>query len=311
MHSAYFLSNNINADTAAESRNLMKSTTLDNIEYLLKKDRRTWYWLSKETGIPDSSLRYYRAQRKKDITLETAVKIANALGVSLNDLVDIPKERLFTSNTVYNIKYLLQAHNKTWHELSENTDISESIFQEWRKYGITNIPIEMAVKIAEAFQVTLYELIHTNMWSKAANQEHKHMNISESNDWTHHLDDNLCNHIRCMTTYIDECLMNFRTINRKQCMMKLLLMFETLPKPSDNLTQKIDYQTLLFEAAKLEETAKYDGFIPFLIQLRDFTLKESELSLLSYGVIYYNILRILRQIPEDIPDDNRYIIRKV
>lgn len=62
--------------------------TVSNIEYLLKTKKMSWYRLSKLTGIHESSLHDFRYQRKQDITLETAVKIAKVLEVSLDALTD-------------------------------------------------------------------------------------------------------------------------------------------------------------------------------------------------------------------------------
>lgn len=58
-----------------------------NIEKILIKKNMSWYQLSKQTGIPESSLADYRHRRKKDITLNAAILIANALETDLNTLV--------------------------------------------------------------------------------------------------------------------------------------------------------------------------------------------------------------------------------
>lgn len=61
---------------------------LKNVTYLLHDQNKSWYQLSKETGIPESSLADYRNQRKKDIKLEDAIKIANSLNRTIDDLVN-------------------------------------------------------------------------------------------------------------------------------------------------------------------------------------------------------------------------------
>lgn len=59
---------------------------LENINILLNMKQMSWYELSKLTGIPESSLWDYRHHRKKDITFSAAIKIAEALEISLDDL---------------------------------------------------------------------------------------------------------------------------------------------------------------------------------------------------------------------------------
>lgn len=213
------------------------------------------------------------------------------------------------SDTLYNMKHLLRINRITWHDLSDVTGIPECVFQNCEHYFITDVPIEIAAMVADAFHVSLYELIHTNMW--CTDQENNHLCIANSDDWTKQMDDELKYYIRCICAYIDECLLNIKTISRRQCAQKLYLMFSSLPSPSQKQSQKIDYQTLLFYAAKLDESAKHDGFMPFLCDLKEYVEEKSNLALLSYSMIYYNILRILKQIPEDIADDNRYLIQRI
>lgn len=60
---------------------------LSNVTYLLGVKKHSWYWLSKQTGIPQSTLSYFRSKCAKDITLSSAIKIAEVLNVSLDVLV--------------------------------------------------------------------------------------------------------------------------------------------------------------------------------------------------------------------------------
>lgn len=71
---------------------------LKNVTYLLHYKNTSWYQLSKETGIPESSLADYRKKRKRDIKLEDAIKIANSLEHSIDDLVNTDLEKLQEKN---------------------------------------------------------------------------------------------------------------------------------------------------------------------------------------------------------------------
>lgn len=71
---------------------------LKNVMYLLHYKNMSWYQLSKETGIPESSLADYRKYRKKDIKLEDANKIAKVLKKQIDDLVNTDLEKLQEKN---------------------------------------------------------------------------------------------------------------------------------------------------------------------------------------------------------------------
>ena len=60
---------------------------MNNITQLLTEKKLSWYWLSQVTGIPEGSLWDLRHKRKRDITLSAATKIAEALEVTLDDLI--------------------------------------------------------------------------------------------------------------------------------------------------------------------------------------------------------------------------------
>lgn len=55
------------------------------VEKLLKEQQLSVYQLSKLTQIPDSTLRNYK-YKHSEISFKNACKIADALGVSLNEL---------------------------------------------------------------------------------------------------------------------------------------------------------------------------------------------------------------------------------
>ncbi|NRN88405.1 helix-turn-helix domain-containing protein [Lactobacillus helveticus] len=57
----------------------------NKVEKILKERSLTIYKLSKMTGIPDNTLRNYRS-KKSDPSFTNACKIADALGVSLDNL---------------------------------------------------------------------------------------------------------------------------------------------------------------------------------------------------------------------------------
>lgn len=57
----------------------------NNVEKILKEKYITIYKLSKLTGISDNTLRNYRSKHS-DPSFTNACKIADALGVSLDDL---------------------------------------------------------------------------------------------------------------------------------------------------------------------------------------------------------------------------------
>lgn len=63
-----------------------------NVTYLLHYKNMSWYQLSKETGIPESSLADYCKKRKRDIKLEDANRIAKALKKQIDDLINIDLE---------------------------------------------------------------------------------------------------------------------------------------------------------------------------------------------------------------------------
>lgn len=54
------------------------------VEEELRKQNKTIYWLSKNTGISVSSLYYFRDGKLKKPSFELMCKIADALGVSLD-----------------------------------------------------------------------------------------------------------------------------------------------------------------------------------------------------------------------------------
>ncbi|RVU69817.1 MULTISPECIES: helix-turn-helix transcriptional regulator [Lactobacillus] len=57
------------------------------VEKILKDEGLSVYELSKKTGIPDNTLRNYRLKHS-DPSFTNACKIADALGVSLDELRD-------------------------------------------------------------------------------------------------------------------------------------------------------------------------------------------------------------------------------
>lgn len=71
---------------------------LKNVTHLLNYKNMSWYQLSKETGIPESSLADYRKKRKNDIKLEDANKIAKVLKKQIDDLVNIDLEKQMEEN---------------------------------------------------------------------------------------------------------------------------------------------------------------------------------------------------------------------
>lgn len=66
---------------------------LKNVIHLLHCKNMSWYQLSKETGIPESSLADYHKKRKNDIKIEDANKIAKVLKKQIDDLVNIDLEK--------------------------------------------------------------------------------------------------------------------------------------------------------------------------------------------------------------------------
>lgn len=54
------------------------------VEEELRKQNKTIYWLSKNTGISVSSLYYFRDGKLKKPSFELMCKIADVLGVSLD-----------------------------------------------------------------------------------------------------------------------------------------------------------------------------------------------------------------------------------
>ncbi|ADZ07460.1 prophage protein [Lactobacillus amylovorus] len=56
-----------------------------NVEKILKEKGMSIYKLSKITGIPDNTLRNYHSKHS-DPSFTNACKIADALGISLDDL---------------------------------------------------------------------------------------------------------------------------------------------------------------------------------------------------------------------------------
>lgn len=71
---------------------------LKNVTHLLHYKNMSWYQLSKETGIPESSLADYRKKRKNDIKLEDANKIAKVLKKQIDDLVNTDLEKQMEEN---------------------------------------------------------------------------------------------------------------------------------------------------------------------------------------------------------------------
>lgn len=69
---------------AKEKGNIMKI----NIEKYLVKNNLSKYWLSKETGISDSLFTEIAKGRRNNITIKTAYKIAKALNVKIDDLIE-------------------------------------------------------------------------------------------------------------------------------------------------------------------------------------------------------------------------------
>lgn len=59
-----------------------------NIELILKEKNMSWFQLSKLTGISQSTFSDFKKGRQNDILFSTAIKIADALEVSLDELAD-------------------------------------------------------------------------------------------------------------------------------------------------------------------------------------------------------------------------------
>ncbi len=59
----------------------------DRVLRIVKDDERSLEWLSRKSGIPYSTLRAHLIYKPHRLTIDTAGKIANALGRPLTDLV--------------------------------------------------------------------------------------------------------------------------------------------------------------------------------------------------------------------------------
>lgn len=57
---------------------------IKKVRKILEEEGHSFYWLSKETGISESTLQNYR--NGTQVTWDNACKIADALGVSLDNL---------------------------------------------------------------------------------------------------------------------------------------------------------------------------------------------------------------------------------
>ena len=56
----------------------------EQIEKKLKSTNKTWYWLSKKSGVPLGTLYPIKSGTRKQITFSTMEKIAGALDLSLD-----------------------------------------------------------------------------------------------------------------------------------------------------------------------------------------------------------------------------------
>lgn len=57
----------------------------DKIQKQLDKRNKTAYWLSKKTGISESRIYALRKGSTKEISFNKVIKIADALGVDINE----------------------------------------------------------------------------------------------------------------------------------------------------------------------------------------------------------------------------------
>ena len=57
----------------------------DKIQKQLDKGNKTAYWLSKKTGISESMIYALRKGSTKEISFNKVIKIADALGVDINE----------------------------------------------------------------------------------------------------------------------------------------------------------------------------------------------------------------------------------
>lgn len=58
-----------------------------NLDHLLKQQKRTFYWLAKETGISHTTLWRLKKDKALGINFETLEKICQALGCKPGDVL--------------------------------------------------------------------------------------------------------------------------------------------------------------------------------------------------------------------------------
>lgn len=63
----------------------MTLTIKEKINQQLNKKRKSWYWLSKKSGISLGTLYPIKSGARTQVTFSTMEKIADALGVSLDE----------------------------------------------------------------------------------------------------------------------------------------------------------------------------------------------------------------------------------
>ena len=63
------------------------------VEELLKKHRRSFYWLAKETGMSHTTLWRLKKGRARGINFETLEKICSALNCQPGDVIRLVSEK--------------------------------------------------------------------------------------------------------------------------------------------------------------------------------------------------------------------------
>ena len=58
----------------------------DNIDYYLKAKGKSIFWLSKESGVEDTTLYRLKNGRRSSVSFDVAAKLAKALDITLDEL---------------------------------------------------------------------------------------------------------------------------------------------------------------------------------------------------------------------------------
>lgn len=69
-----------------------------NLDGLLKRQNRTFYWLAKETGISHTTLWRLKKEKALGINFETLEKVCQALKCKPGDVLSITDDNNRTSN---------------------------------------------------------------------------------------------------------------------------------------------------------------------------------------------------------------------